>query len=383
MERKMAHLGGRLLPILLLVGLRSAWGAGVPLDGQAMAAELTRVWQDAPGASGKAARLEGLLHGLSGDEAAQTRLLLGVARERAGDTHGALEVYSDLAKGACGSPLCESALFRQEVIEKAQRPVAAREAAMKRILAQADSQGWFLESSQWRWEWMSKRRAARLGLVDLRSSQLSFALFSFLQRNSPWDGPLAFLGVLATLSVGAKILEFPLLIRSMQTAGRLVAFNPQIKRIQEVYSNDTMESGKQVMRFYAEHGVSLKSGCLMALADMIFVVWALISLSDFAPQLALDGSALWWMSDVTRPDTKILLIWALVSGASTLMFAQAGQRAQTVGTSVLSGIVFCLIAYYWKWPAYVMIFWTMLNLTGVAISILFWPVKKSAQANAE
>lgn len=185
------------------------------------------------------------------------------------------------------------------------------------------------------------------------------------------------------MSVGAKILEFPLLIRSMQTAGRLVAFNPQIKRIQEVYSNDTMESGKQVMRFYAEHGVSLKSGCLMALADMIFVVWALISLSDFAPQLALDGSALWWMSDVTRPDTKILLIWALVSGASTLMFAQAGQRAQTVGTSVLSGIVFCLIAYYWKWPAYVMIFWTMLNLTGVAISILLWPVKKSAQANAE
>lgn len=357
------------------------WLRGPRVDGHKLADELTRVQALSPAdAGGEAASLRAGMSGATGEGALARGFLLAVATERAGDTQGALNLYGELAKAPRGQPFGESALFRQSVLAKLTRPMAERETSMKLALAEPDVRGWFLTSGQW--AWTGKHLAARQELVDLRSSELSFAFFAFLRKNSPWGGPMAFLGILLALSVGAKVLELPLLVKAAQTQGKMVALQPQIKRIQDVYSHDQAEMGKRLMEFYSEHGVNFKAGCLMGLADLIFVVWALVSLADFAPQMALDGSALWWMSDVTKPDTMILVVYGLSTVLSTAMFSQSGQRAQTIGGAILSGIVFCLIAYFWKWPAYLMIFWTMLGLAGMFLSILLWPVRKSAEASA-
>jgi hypothetical protein len=366
-----------LLLILSAAGTCMAAAAQSPTDTQAVASELTRLQTlSVVGAQVEAGRIRTAISTGSGGGAVD-QIRLAVALERAGDAGGASALYKEIEKGAAGQPAGASAHFRGAILAKEQRPAPEQEAALKALLSEPDTAGWFLTGSKW--EWGNSRVAARRGLVQMRSTRLSFVLFEFLRTNSPFGGPLAFLGVLVALSMGAKILELPLIVRSVRDQGRMAALAPQVRSIQQIYSHDALEMNKQLMQLYGTHGVNFKSGCMTALVDLIFVVWALISLADFAPQMALDGSSLFWIADVTGPDLKILFVWSVVGVISTVGFAQPGQKLQIVGGGLLSGAVFGLIAYFWKWPSYVMIFWTMLNVAGAVINLVLWPVRKAAE----
>lgn len=347
-----------------------------PPEGPALVLELNRIQSLASaGAQAEAARRKASFSGVAAGEFELAALL-----ERAGDTAGALAAYTAVEKMSGKTPIGASADFRATLLGSADRPGVQREGAMKAILAQPAAAGWFLDGAQWAWG--DSRHAAWRELVNWRSSSFSFAVFQFLRANSPWKGPLAFLGILAGLTLGAKVLEMPLLVRSARAAGKVDALMPKLESIQRIYSSDPVEMNKQVMHFYKSHGISLQDGCLMWAVDMIFVVWVLLSLADFGPQMALDGSALWWISDVTKPDTAILFAWVVTSALAPLVAGQPGKKGQMLAGALISGVILGLIAYYWKWPAYVMIFWTMLNVVGAGISMILWPVRLSARSSA-
>lgn len=381
--KKLVSGGGMMILQLLLVGqfrvaAQDPNAFGSLADPQGMADELNRVQGLSPDAAREtAAALRAVSGHLSGETLNSTRFLLAVASERAGDSTQALALYEVLTKLPRGNKVGEAAFFRETVLSNQSRPLAEREAAMNSVLGDSDVQSWFPLSG--RWVWSDKHTAARQALVDMRSTQLSFVLFSFLRKNSPWQGPLAFLGILGFLSLGAKILELPLLVRSAKLTGQLAALQPEIRRIEAAYAHAPQEKAQQLMQLYSTRGVSLTSGCLMSVADMAFVIWAFIAMADFRPQMALDRSALWWISDVTKPDNTVLMIWVLFSTLHASTVAQTGQRAQAIGAAVVSAIGFSLIAYFWKWPAYVFIYWILLSAVGTVSTLLLWPVRRAAE----
>ena len=301
-------------------------------------------------------------------------LLIAVGLERTGDSISARSAYADIVAQAKDTPYANSADFRLRILEKPDRSIKDSDALFKTIASEPEAVGWFLISN--RWIWSTSRRAASQMLVELRADELSFRFFQFLREKSPFSASYAYFFILLALTGGAKVLEMPLSIRSAKTAVALRRLQPQIQLIQNMYSDDPVAMNQSLMELYKSRGINMWGGCALTVVDLIFVVWAMITLRNFTPQMTLDSARFFWAADVTRPDLRILLIWGLMSiiqpflagtFRQTQQFGQ--QSAATMGCSMLVGsAILIAIAWYWKWPAYVLIFWLLLTAVGLFIT---------------
>jgi len=310
-----------------------------------------------------------------GDER-ENGFLLAAAIEQAGDLKSAISAYREAGNKAPGTPYAVSAVFRLRYLELPSRTPDQLERFYKTVAAEPEAEGWFLISKKW--DWSSTRRAAWQGLVNMRSDQLSFSLLSFLHARSTFSPVYAYLFVLFALAAGVKILELPLSIRAAAVAYRIERLRPQIAAIQGAYKDDVLKMNEALMQLYRRHGINVWGGWAVGLVDLVFVIWAIVALRDFAPQLALDGARLQWIPDVTRFDFRILVLWVLLSLVAAVITPaqQPGARKVAVIAILSYSAIICLIAWFWQWPAHVFIFWSMLAVLGVVVQIVVTPFRR-------
>ena len=178
----------------------------------------------------------------------------------------------------------------------------------------------------------------------------------------------------ALAAIGVKIVALPLQVKSAIQAARFRRLRPQIEMIQRIHRGDPLEAQRQMQRLVGPD--SIKYGCALAVVDLVFVVWGLMTLRDYSPQLALDGARFFSVTDVTKPSTVVFWLWIGLS----LLQAVVSARAQRMGfghalvAGLFSGCLFVAIAWYWEWPAYVMIFWGLLTLMALALNLLLLPI---------
>src|SRR5205823_6649504 len=139
--------------------------------------------------------------------------------------------------------------------------------------------------------------------------------------------------------------------------------------IQTVYADDLASQSREMQRLYLENKVVPWGGCASGFVDLAFIVVGLVTLSSFAPQIRLDGGRLGWVTDVTRHDGYVGVVWVvanLVSMLASGVRAQFKQAPVPVGPAWLfAGGVVLAVARYWEWPAYVFIFWLLLIVIGM------------------
>lgn len=357
---------------------RDAWFTKVEVPHDTVAAELTSVWQASPEAAAAQARsLTELLPAASPDGKRAIELLIAVARERAGDVANARAAYDALCSQAPDTPYAASADYRLRVL--GQSEPAALEAIYSKVLqhsALTRNEAWHLVSD--RWIWTTPDRAANQALVDLRQSQLSFRFFNLLREQSFFPPPYAYLFILLALTLGIKVLSLPLLIRSAKLAVVMRRLAPEVRAIQQAYADDLVTMQKQLQALYQARGVNVFAGCPAAIVDLIFVIWAVVSLSTYAPRMALDNARFLWIGDVTTYHFSIVLLWLGLCYFHSWVSGARGQSAQGVSqlaASVLAvgGLVW-LIAWYWQCPAYVFIFWMLLMVSGLLITRTLVPI---------
>lgn len=306
-------------------------------------------------------------------------LLIAVALERAGDLDSARSAYTDVVNKAENTPLGTSAAFRLHLLENPELSQDDKEELYEAMLSETEGDGWFLQSDQW--VWSNTRQAASQALVNLRADQLSFRFFQYLRLRSPLSISYSYLFILLVLAAGAKILMMPLYIKSARATQKARQLQPDIQRIKILHSDDNITMNQELMNLYQQHGLDLTSGCMIAVADLIFVIWALVALNSYSPQLVLDGaklqialsdSILFMIPDVTRFNLSIVLVWLVVSFIQSLRSGIKQQSSQTasqlVWGNIISIAIIIGIAWYWKWPAYVFVFWVLLSLVGMLIS---------------
>lgn len=309
----------------------------------------------------------------SGKQAAD--LLTAVALERTNDSAAAVAAHHAVIGEAGNTPYAATARFRLQALEKAALDVA--EKWYQKAATEPEAQGWFLSSNQW--QWSTTRRAAWQALVDLRGNYLSSRFFAYLRSKSFFPVQLSFLFVLLALTVGAKILSLPFGVKAARFMGQFRRLKPEIENLQAIYGDDLGKMQERLNSLYKERGVNPLSGCAISLLDLIFVIWALYALSSYVPQMALDGARLWWISDVTRFDFGILGVWVACSLLSVLMTTpyQMQSGAQVFFGFIIFSAVIVGIAWYWSWPAYIIIFWVLLTIVGMLTHIALTPIRES------
>jgi len=324
-----------------------------------------------------AAHLAALDAGASAQGRMAAGLLRGVALERAEDVQGARAAYRILSRRGGENSYGTSASFRLRIIEGTDPSGSARAKLFQILAREPERSGWFVMSN--RWTWSTTRRAASHALVELNTTRLSFRLFNFLRANSFFPPAYRYLFVLLALAVGVKLLELPLLVRAARATIQIRGLQPEIDLLGSVYRDDPTALQRRVMELYQERGINLSGGCLVFLADMIFVIWALVSLSDFAPQMVLDNARFWWVPDVTQFNAGFAALWlALNSAVSFEGQNRAIPIRQLVWGSLFTGSILLAIAWHWNWPSYVFVFWALLWLVGTFFSrVLMLPLSKS------
>jgi hypothetical protein len=374
-----ARKAARLAPLLWCLGVAATAQSRAALPGppvesrEAVTAALQEIWEmSPPAAARKSAELRARRAGSAGEA---TGLLFAVALERAGDP-GAAEAYRALLAGGPATPWGAAARARLRQLANAGESGASGDPddLEEELSKEPEAAGWFLVGS--RWKWTTLRRASLESLLAARSESLSIRFLELVRSWSTFPTAYGYLFVFLALTLGIKVLSLPLYVKSAQSAAKLRALQPEIERIRFDHGSDPAELHRQLAALWQRQGLSPMNGCAVMVVDLIFVIWALVTLADFMPRLMLDGARFGWATDLSRPDLGILLLWLGVSviQGTVAAFRLPAQGAQMVIGGLLFGLVFVGVAWFGDWPAYLLIFWGLLTLLGLLLNAILVPI---------
>lgn len=132
-----------------------------------------------------------------------------------------------------------------------------------------------------------------------------------------------------------------------------------------------MKMNSRIAELYKWHGVNPASGCLWTVIEIAFVSGVLLSLHAWAPQMALDGAKFFWVADILQPNHNLLIAWV---GIGLFMIVITPQVAGAAAARLVGGLfglsIIAAIAWFFDWPAYVMIFLVLWGLLSMWINLM-------------
>ena len=102
-----------------------------------------------------------------------------------------------------------------------------------------------------------------------------------------------------------RIITGPLTKKSFQSTQKMQAIQPELKKLQEKYKNDSQKLNTEMVKLYREHGVNPMGGCLPMLLQMPLLFSLFLV---FRSTIEFRGAPfVWWIRDLSLPDTIFYL----------------------------------------------------------------------------
>jgi len=130
--------------------------------------------------------------------------------------------------------------------------------------------------------------------------------------------------VLVIFGVVIRLLMWPLNQKAMRASMKLQVLQPELQALQAKHKNDPQKQQAEIMKLYAEHGMSPLSpllGCLPMLLPMP-ILFALFFV--FQNTIEFRGVAFMWLPDISLKDPFYIL--PLLMGASMYVLSWIGLR---------------------------------------------------------
>lgn len=122
--------------------------------------------------------------------------------------------------------------------------------------------------------------------------------------------------VIIVFSILIKIALYPLTKKSFQSMKEMQALQPLMQEINEKYKNDPQKKQQEIMNLYKEHGINPLGGCLPLLLQLP-LLYALFQVFQSTIELR-QAEFIWWIKDLSRPDTIALLPFSIPIYGNTL-----------------------------------------------------------------
>jgi len=98
-----------------------------------------------------------------------------------------------------------------------------------------------------------------------------------------------------------RFITGPLTKKSFESTQKMQAIQPQLKKMQEKYKNDSQKLNTEMVKMYRENGVNPLGGCFPMLLQMP-LLFALFMV--FRSTIEFRGAPFfWWIKDLSLPDT--------------------------------------------------------------------------------
>lgn len=155
-------------------------------------------------------------------------------------------------------------------------------------------------------------------------------------------------------------------LRARESAEKLRALEPELKRLQERFKNDPRRLWSETRLLHQRNDIKALSGVsmlsMLVQAPLGFAVYKVV-----VENVARAGRFL-WMGDLARPDALIVGIAALVASLSVLLAPNNGSAGGQKANAVMMAVITVVIA--WRLAAGVGLYWVGSNVVGVAQSLI-------------
>lgn len=180
------------------------------------------------------------------------------------------------------------------------------------------------------------------------------------------------------LSVIVRIIMLPLAIkvalRSRESAERLRALEPQLKRLREKHARDPQRLWTETRALHQQHNIQMIPGIAL-LSTAIQAPLGMAVYRVIVENAARAGRFL-WMADLARPDVFITGIAATAASLAVLLTPGAPGANNRVN-AVIVGLV--TVAITWRLVAGVGLYWVGSSAVGVAQSVILRRVTKRSR----
>lgn len=194
------------------------------------------------------------------------------------------------------------------------------------------------------------------------------------------------------LTIFVRLCIWPIHAKSMRTMKRMGLLAPMMKELQEKYKDNPQEQQMEVMKLYRDYGVNPLGGCLPLLLQFpIFI--GLYSMLEYAAELR--GHGLWWVKDLSAPDTVAQLAGFNINPLPIIMgitmVAQMKLTPQPATVDKMQQRIFMFMPLIFLWISYdfasaLALYWSTQNLFSIAqtwIMKLYVPEPKLEKVKRE
>jgi len=174
-------------------------------------------------------------------------------------------------------------------------------------------------------------------------------------------------------TVVLRVLMFPLNLSQAKSTRAMSLLQPQIKRLQQQYKNDSQILNREMQALYKKYKVSPLSGCLPLVIQMP-VLFALFSaLRGF--EYVGDGTSFLWLKSMVEPDSTIFM--PIIVGFSSFLQSkmsidaqpQGNDQQKTMNTVMLYGMPIMMAFMTRNFAAGLAIYWSTFNILGFLMQI--------------
>lgn len=194
------------------------------------------------------------------------------------------------------------------------------------------------------------------------------------------------------LTIFVRLCIWPIHAKSMRTMKRMGLLAPMMKELQEKYKDNPQEQQMEVMKLYRDYGVNPLGGCLPLLLQFpIFI--GLYSMLEYAAELR--GHGLWWVKDLSAPDTVAQLAGFNINPLPIIMgltmVAQMKLTPQPATVDKMQQRIFMFMPLIFLYISYdfasaLALYWSTQNLFSIAqtwIMKLYVPEPKLEKVKRE
>lgn len=169
-----------------------------------------------------------------------------------------------------------------------------------------------------------------------------------------------------------NFLLLPLKISNVKSMRKMSALQPQVKEIQDKYSNLPMRDPRrqqqqaEMMELYKKHGVNPLGGCVPMLLQMpfLFAFYKVLSVA-----IEMRGAHWLWVTDLSQPEHLALRILPLATIATQFIIQkmtpqQPGADPQQQRIMMLMPLMFIFL--FWSVASGLVLYWLTGNVVGIA-----------------